>query len=302
MHKKTFIIEPGGGLGNRLLTISSAYNLARDCGITDIRLLWRNNNECGCDFEDVLSGLPMATIVKTMHFGKESYKELLKKGKVVGIFYKFFQMLFYKLFRLWSSRVQLPLYQDMSIEEKTELKDKVLNSKGRFVYIEAYYSFYGELDLSGISFNKEITKKFEDFKAVTGPYDAMHIRRTDNVEAIEKSPTGLFYDKIKEIVATDIGAGKAVIGEGGKNAGRKIYIATDDAGILNDLKAKYSGNIVSEANTAVSRTSAEGMRFALYEMLILSGAETLYASYGSTFTVIANAIGNNRMETMVLNK
>lgn len=284
MAKKTLIIEPGGGLGNRLLTISSAYKLAKDCGITDIRLFWRNNNECGCDFEDVLQDLPLPTKVKTMHFGKESYKELLKKGRLLSMAHKFFQMLFYKIFRAWSSTFQLEAYQDMPLEEQMALKDKVLGSKGRFVYIEAYYLFYGELDLSGISFNKEIMARFDNFREKTGPYDAMHIRRTDNVQAIKNSPTKLFYDKTEEILKVD-------------NA-RKIYIATDDAGILNDLKMRYPDNICSEASTAASRTSSEGMQFGLYEMLILSGAETLYASFGSTFTVIANAIGGNRMETL----
>ncbi len=281
MAKKTLIIEPGGGLGNRLLTISSAYQLAKDCGITDICLLWRNNNECGCNFEDVLVDLPLTTNVKNLHFGKESYKSLLKNGKFISIIYKFFQMFAYRTFRSWSNRVQLLITQNMSADERKELKEKVLESNNKYIYIEAYYSFYGELDLSGISFNKEVVEQYEAFKRSAGTYDAMHIRRTDNVEAIEKSPTKLFYNMVERILTGD--------------SARKIYIATDDARILNDFRSKYPKTICSEANTSVSRTSTEGMRFALYEMLILSGAECLYASYGSTFTVIANAISHNKM-------
>lgn len=194
--KKILIVEPGGGLGNRLLTISSAYNLARECGITNIRLLWRNNNEYGCDFEDVLAELPFSTKVKTIHFGKESYKGLLKKGRFGAILYKFFQMFFYRIFRAWSSKVQLPTYQDMPLEESNALKDKALFGNGRYVYVEAYYQFYGELDLSGISFNKEIVDKYEDFKRKIGLYDAMHIRRTDNVEAIKKVQRSCFMTRL----------------------------------------------------------------------------------------------------------
>ena len=294
--EKIMIIEPGGGLGNRLLTISSAYNLAKDCGITDIRLLWRNNNECGCDFEDVLDKLPLPTKVRTMHFGKESYQDLLKKCDVCGALHKCFQMLFYKIFRRWSSTVQLKTYQDMPVEEKQSLKDMVLSSKSKYVYIEAYYSFYGQLDLSGVSFNKDIEKKFVACKQALGSYDAMHIRRTDNVVAIEKSPTKLFYDKIDELISGNEDNSRADVSDlRGGIVKKKIYIATDDSGILDDLRNRYPDAIVSEANSGVSRTSSEGMQFALYEMLILSGAETLYASYGSTFTVIANAIGSNRL-------
>ncbi|WP_022768214.1 hypothetical protein [Butyrivibrio sp. NC2007] len=277
MAKKTLIIEPGGGLGNRLLTISSAYQLAKDCGITDIRLLWRNNNECGCDYEDVLSGLPLETRIKTMHFGKDSYRALLKKGKFFSVLNKFIHMLFYRGFRIWSKTVQLPTYQNMSGDEQKALRKWVLEHRRKYIYIEAYYSFYGTLDMSGISFNREIVSRCEDYRKKIGVYDAMHIRRTDNVEAIANSPTELFYDKIEEL------------------NNKKIYVATDDSEILGDLMTKYPDRIYSEANSTVSRMSSEGMRFALYEMLILSGAETLYASYGSTFTVIANAIGHNKM-------
>ena len=282
--KKRLIIEPGGGLGNRLLVISSAYNLAKDCGIEDIILLWRNNNECGCDFEDVLGDLPITTRVKTIHFGKESYKTLLKEMRVGSALNKFWQGFFYKLFRIWAAGFQIPMHQDMTVEEQKAISDYVLNSRKDKLYIEAYYIFYGALDLLSVSFNADIMQRVVDYKAAVGNYDAMHIRRTDNVAAIENSPTELFYRKIEEIIHAD--------------SNHSIYIATDDLSILKDLKRKYPKNIISEANVAASRTSSEGMKFALYEMLILAGADTLYASYGSTFTIIANAIGGNKMITL----
>ena len=278
------IIEPGGGLGNRLLTISSAFNLAKDCGINDIILLWRNNNECGCDFEDVLDRMPMPCKVKTLHFGKESYKDLFKRGRILSILYKIFHGIFYKIFREWAKGFQLPIYQDMPTEEQMALKDWVLNCGHKKVYIEGYYTFYGNLDLSDVKFNKELVRKAESFKCNVGAYDAMHIRRTDNAVAIKNSPTELFYQKIEDLLGID--------------SNRRIYIATDDKSILDDLKKRYSGNIISAAKEASSRSDSEGMKFALYEMLILAGADTIYASYGSTFTVIANVISGNKMITL----
>ncbi|MBQ9590307.1 MAG: hypothetical protein IJR29_09005 [Butyrivibrio sp.] len=280
MSQKKMIIEPGGGLGNRLLFISSAYNLAKDCGITDIKLMWRNNNECGCNFEDVISALPLPSEVVDMHFGKDSYAALIKSGRIIEALRKFFQGIGYKVFRVYTKKYQLPIYQDMPQNEKNVLKEYVEKNSEKIIYIEGYYSFYGDVNLSDVRFEEDIFEKVKEFKRNFGSYDAMHIRRTDNAVAIENSPTELFYDKVAEIVAAD--------------SNKKIYIATDDNSILENLKSKYPANIISSTRE-VSRISSEGMKFALYEMLILSRADVLYASFGSTFTIIANAIGNNQM-------
>ena len=169
----------------------------------------------------------------------------------------------------------------MPVEKQKALKSVIYNSQTEKVYIEGYYQFYGELDLSSVSFNKDIVDRVNEYKHTNGQYDAMHIRRTDNVDAIKQSPTELFYRKIDELVQRD--------------SEHRIYLATDDAGIQADLMSKYPANILPKENGPVSRLSVEGMKFALYEMLILAGADTIYASFGSTFTIIANAIGRNEM-------
>ena len=285
MLNKKLIIEPGGGLGNRILALSSAFNLAKELGIEEILLLWRNNNECGCEYEDVFTGMPLPCKVKTIHFGKESYKELLSKGRVFSAIRKSVHLALYNQFRKNVRRIQLDTGENRNSESDwNKLKKAAIESKDDKMYIEAYYQFYGDNNCDGMTFNQEVVEKVNAYKAKLGKYVAMHIRRTDNVVAIQNSPTELFYEKIEELLNED--------------SNLKIYIATDDAGILEDLRNKYPSNIVSEASGAVSRRTSEGIKFALYEMLILAGAETIYASFGSTFTKIANIIGKNEMITL----
>lgn len=282
MGKKTLILEPGGGLGNRILAMSSGFNLARDCNVDRIVLLWRNNNECGCEYEDVFAGMPLPCEVKTIHFEKESYKKLLKEFKLHRVLKKFFHTLGYNIFRKSVKNVQLPTEQGKNdISDWKSLKDIVNNPAKDKHYVEAYYEFYGKVSLDGIRFNKDISDKLEAFKRKNGEYIAMHIRRTDNENAIKNSPTELFFEKVKVLVA--------------QNPERKIYVATDDMAILEQLKDKYPENILSEASGAADRKSREGIRFALYEMLILANARRIYASFGSTFSLIANLIGNNEI-------
>ncbi len=281
--KKKLIVEPGGGLGNRILALISAFNLARDSGIEDITVLWRNNNECGCEYEDVFEKLPLPCKVKCIHFGKESYKSLIKSGKYLEAARKAFHQFFYNIFRTCVKRIQLDTRENASNpEDWSRLKKQIQGTGSHKFYIEAYYSFYGSVSCNGIKFNKTIESRLDKFKEENGNYVAMHIRRTDNIVAIKNSPTELFYEKIDKIV--------------GQNPAIKIYVATDDKEILKDLQSKYPHNIISEAlGNSLSRRSTEGIQFALYEMLIMAGAKTIYASYGSTFSQIANLIGGNKM-------
>lgn len=282
MKRKKLIIEPGGGLGNRILALISAFNLARDCDISNITVLWRNNNECGCEFEDVFEYLPLPCKIKGIHFGKESYKNLIKSGRLLSAIRKFIHQKSYDFFRIVVRRIQLPTAEGHNTPDNwEELKKRAIDPNTNKMYIEAYYSFYGDISCEGFRFNKDIESRIAEFKDKNGNYVAMHIRRTDNEIAIKNSPTELFYEKIAEIIGIEHDA--------------KIYIATDDLAILNDLIAKWPDNIIYTKVDSISRRSTEGIQFALYEMLILAGARTIYASYGSTFSQIANLIGGNEM-------
>ncbi|MBO5622926.1 MAG: hypothetical protein J5959_15015, partial [Butyrivibrio sp.] len=216
----------------------------------------------------------------------ESYMTMLKHGQIIKVIWKACQRGAFAVYKLCVKPYQFEANSIKSDEEQAQLKKKILDHNGKRVFIESYNKFYGEVDLSLVEFNTEVVKKVSEYKESLGEYDAMHIRRTDNVEAIKNSPTELFYDKVADIVK--------------EKSDARIYLATDDSGILKDLKEKYPDNIFSEASGAVSRRTAEGIRFALYEMLILAGARTLYGSYFSTFSLIANCIGKNEM--VVLHK
>ncbi len=289
-NKKTLIIEPGGGLGNRILALSSAFNLANSCGIKDITVLWRNNNECGCDYDDLFEKMPLPCKVKVIHFEKERYGDLIKRFEIHKVVRKLFHSMGYKLFRKLVRGIQLDVEVGKNAENGWEtVRNKVLRWHAQHIYIEAYYEFYGRVSCDGIVFNKAIENKLTEFKQKNNKYVAMHIRRTDNEDAIKYSPTELFFQKAAELV--------------GENDAIKIYVATDAPDILKKLEKQFPNNIISailkeDALPMLSRQSSEGMRFALLEMLILANAITIYASYGSTFSIIANTIGGNEMTVL----
>lgn len=282
---KKLILEPAGGLGNRILMLISAFNLARNCGIENITVLWRNNNECGCDYEDVFAKLPLKCYVRNLHFEKESYRRLAREGKVLRIARKAIYTIGYRIYKFRMRKYEMESRAGKNTyEDWDNLRNLVLSSKKRILFIEAYYSFYGEQDSRGMLFNQYVVNRANEYADRLGPYVAMHIRRTDNIVAIKNSPTELFYNKIAELVEED-----NIL---------KVYVATDDTDIISDLSRKYPNNVLSESSGNISRTSSEGIQFALYELLILAHAHTIYASFGSTFTQVASIVGRNEIETL----
>ena len=281
MKRTTLVIEPRGGLGNRFLSLSSAYNIAKACDIATVIVLWNNINECGCNWNDVFSKLPDGFRVVNLKFINDSYKAMLKKGRMDKIACKFLQRTVYKIFKTITTRMHLEANGIFDEDRQEVLKKQLIERKGKTTFIESYSKFYGEVDLSEFVFNLGILAKVEAFLKRTGQYDAMHIRRTDNATAIQNSPTELFVEKANDIIE--------------KNSKAKIYIATDDVDVLNIFKEKFPNNVISELNGNLSRRTSDGIQFALYEMLILAGAKTLYASYFSTFSSLANCIGKNEI-------
>nr|WP_297705615.1 hypothetical protein [uncultured Butyrivibrio sp.] len=279
--KKSLYILPGGGLGNRLLVVSSIINLVRDYDIENVVIYWKNHNECGCDFEDIISELPIKCTVKNVYYVKENYGKLISELKIGEVFKKLFLSVRNSFF-IGAFRNRLTQVNSVRLGECSEaLKEKFLSEKDKKIYIETCEQFYGDLDLSKVKFNKEVVSKFNGFKDRVGSYDAMHIRRTDHADAIHNSPTALFMHKADEIIE--------------KNKNARIYLASDDTTVISEFKEKYPDNIVSEAADNVTRLTSDGIRYALYEMMLLSGAQTLYASYGSTFSLVANSMGKNKM-------
>lgn len=116
----------------------------------------------------------------------------------------------------------------------------------------------------------------------TDNYVSMHIRRTDNHDSIEKSPIELFISKIEEEI----------------EKGRKVYIASDDVTIKNELKQKYKSSILMQDIEKVSRNSYNGMEEAVIDMVCLARSEKIYGSFWSSFSIVASYVYGTPLEIL----
>jgi hypothetical protein len=105
----------------------------------------------------------------------------------------------------------------------------------------------------------------------------VHIRRTDNIKAIEGSPTLEFVAAMERSVSAD--------------PRTRFYLATDCTVTKKEMSERFADRIITDRIPAV-RSSKEGMQQALVELYTLSRTSFLLRSHFSSFSRTAAEIGN----------
>ncbi len=248
------IIQPSGGLCNRIRVINSAYELAKKRG-DKLTVLWLNNAELNCPFESLFA--PVNEI------------------KIINIYSN---MNLKKLFLQLSSQQR---FNNTMIENNKKdgvLNDKFFQSLKKRVYISTWEHFYPSSDYRFFKPSKEIQERIDAIISQFGDTCVgVHIRRTDHTWAIESSKTDGFVTAIdKELTL---------------NPKTKFYIATDDINEENYLRSTFSDAIISNQTKTLSRNSVAGMHDALIDLICLSKTNKIFGSYFSSFTDVSADMG-----------
>jgi len=270
------LFVPGGGLGNRMRAVASAYELKRQTGVS-IDVVW---------ITDWTFGAPWSGI----------FQPLEENGFKVRDASLFDRILYDKPRRhnLWLPLLPQKLMFEQRIDdyEVTPLKRRGFDfaawAGGRRSYMGCYQEF-GPIDSSiypklyrPLEVVERLTETFTDQFA---PHTVgFHIRRTDHNEATERSPLSLFISKAEEILSG--------------NPSAKIFLATDDESVKQQLSRLFGNPIITTPAGTYSRETTEGMREALAEMLALSRTEKIYGCFGSTFPVVASRMSGTPLEVL----
>ncbi|WP_099469143.1 O-fucosyltransferase family protein [Konateibacter massiliensis] len=244
------IIQPSGGLCNRIRVINSAYELAKKRG-DKLTVLWLNNAELNCPFESLFQ--PVSEI------------------KMINIYSNFNLK---KLFLQLSANQR---FDNTAIENNK--RDGVLNkdffdSLKKNVFISTWEHFYPSSDYRFFQASDEIQSRIDKITSQFGKNSVgVHIRRTDHTWAIESSKTNNFVTAIEQELAV--------------NPDAKFYVATDDINEENLLREKFPDSIISNQNKTLSRNSVAGMHDALIDLICLSKTTKIFGSYFSSFTDVA---------------
>ena len=278
-NKKILVIEPGGGLCNRLICINNAIHVAEKENMK-LQIAWWKEPECGCRYADILKPIK-GVAVKEYERPITPRSELLKKRKVISLIKSTVENLFFQFYYRDNNPDRISGYwSNDNVETESKMRNAIHALKDRKrIYARMDVQYRTENVISQNDFSNEVKSSVEMIKKEfeKEPYIGLHIRRTDHQYAIENSPISFF----KNAIAKEIE----------KNSTVRFYVATDDEDVLQSLIKQYGYRIVYNKNCKRGRASAQAIQDAAADLLMLAGAEKIYGSAKSTFSEFAAELG-----------
>ena len=271
MKKNLLLFVPSGGLANRMRAIASAYVLTQQTG-NDLQIVWFLDWALHAPFHSIFLPIEQLNIREAKGLDFVLYDRARRRN-------------------LWLPALPQRLIFNRRIKEQmvTPLKKQNFDFKewarGHRCYMSCYHVFGDFPDsLYSILFHpvKEVMDNVNRFRDQFSSHCiGLHIRRTDNRESINQSPTNLFIDKVKEEI--DI------------HADTTVFLATDSDDVKNELRKLFGTRIITP-NKGACRSNIEGIRGGLIDMWTLSTTQKIYGSVGSSFSTMAASIGETKIE------
>ena len=266
----TITLVPYAGLCNRMNVIISA--LAYQQNHPDVQLIikWHRWFHCNCRFKDLFK--PIALITPPVsELSELNWRDT--PGHRLNL---------YLPDKLRKSFFDVVFMPHNSPDEFEEMVDAFRKNTGKepnvYVYKENCFcrdlwtSNYADIFQPQEDIQRRIDEITKDWK---GHVVGLHVRRTDNVRAIQNSPIERYYQIIKKEVEID-------------NLVR-FYLATDSEEVKHDLTSRF-GNRIITMPLCLKRSSLQGMKDAVVDLYCLASTSKIYGSSASTYSMLAGKI------------
>lgn len=275
-----YIFFPAGGLGNRMRVIDSAYRFCNKYN-KSFKIYWIRTNGVDVHFSSIFKPIDKITDI---NFDIVSLIDKLRRKSIL------FRWILIVLKKLHIFNFYLHTEYDKWFDW-VDNYDK--NSIDYLFFVVSSYSMFCTKG-TNIKFNNqifELTQELSDrVKIETNMFSkntiGMHIRRTDNLISIEKSPTCLFENYIRNAIAN--------------NNLTIFYVASDSEDVLRNMKQLFPNNVIIPEGIR-DNNSEEGIKQGVVELYTLSRTSKIIGSYYSSFSTMAALIGNIPIERLLIN-
>jgi len=261
---KKITIKTFGGLANRMRAIDSAWLFAKKFGLP-LEIIWEKSFELNCSFNRLF------TLPPDIHLREYSIGRFAKKMKNASV----------KLARKAGIRFPLGYSRHLYDDEVLDLNRQKYNydQLGTYptIYIDTVNRFYnGPEALDLFKPVPSLLKKIGDLTSVFDSHTiGIHIRRSDNIQAIQHSPLEAFIHFMEK--------------EALRYPEVKFYLATDSPEVEHELNTRFPGRIIIHRKT-LDRNSEKGIQDALIDLYCLSRTSRIIGSYYSSFSEVAAQI------------
>ncbi len=272
--KSLLTIVPQGGLCNRLRVVLSALNVSAELE-KPVRLLWGSDKECCARFDELFEAINSAPNLfiadRPWYYRAVSRHNLHLPALVRSLL-------------LGYGRQQKNFQPSLH----GNLADFARSS--RRVYVSSGYTLcdYPQALAQSLRPVAEIRRMIAETTAAFAPNTVgVHIRRTDNAVSIDASPLEAFVEAMRAEVAADPEV--------------RFFLATDDRGVKEELRAIFPDRILSR-EAPVRRDTLDGMREAVADLYCLAATGKLLGSYWSSFTDTAAELGGMPLNIIRIKK
>lgn len=269
------MIEPCAGLGNRLLALTSAYELSKKLN-RELIIVWKREAGCNICSQDlfVFEGVQVVDISEN-GWKKEPIATLKSN-------------LLKKKYRNRATRfVECDEVEAWKREGGYEKVERMIAAEP-VIYVKSYTNLceIGAKSFAFLTPAAAVTGRGRDtFARITDKTVGVHIRRTDHSDAIANSPLTLFIDRMKEEVEQNDAS---------------FYLTTDDASVIVEIRKHFQEErLIIYEDKVLDRDSMVGIQDALVDMLCLSKCCKIIGSYRSTFSLIPAIMGGIELEAMI---
>ena len=247
-------IVPVAGLCNRLQAVESAMRLAEACDLP-LNVFWYSDYLQNSSFSDLFVRPP-------------AYRWLVECSAInpVGRGIK----------SLWERVLRYTCSLHIPPERRPRLVPLQEVIPHQSVWIESYLPFFSDAPrydfLTPVApIQRTIEQVCLSFKnRVVG----IHVRRTDNDDAKNKSPTHAFLRAMEEEI--------------GRDSGTQFFLATDSPEEEERLVKAFKERIITYKKRTLSRAHRTGIQDAVTDLFCLSRTEKIIGSHGSSFTETAS--------------
>ena len=254
-------IVPEGGLCNRMRSIASCYLLAQSA-CTSLRVKWYLTEDLNCRFDDIfdVTGLPMQVEQATLRGRLSKLKVILQEqaGQLFGTSH-------------FGPADTLPgKFPFSEVADIAQKRDILIRTNSRLIKEDGMYNMFKP--------SAQVRDAMQPYASKLEHSVGVHIRRTDNVQAIANSPISMFVEAMRS--------------EMEQHPDTAFFVATDNADTFKFIQDEIGSAVYEHPKASYSRNDPRAIKDAAVDLFALSSCRSLIGSYWSSFTDTAWELGN----------